>query len=134
MTFILPYHIGREKMTGLCLDFQSPQFCFLGIMISRLISCDKNLLFFVPYYILRFEKRLKEIDEQELELQKLVDDYKDIYNRLLGREALERIDYNYLHDLLSLTVRLIRIVSILNVRWLLMAPYVSTIEEFESKM
>ena len=121
-------------MTGLCLDFQSPQFCFLGIMISRLISCDKNLLFFVPYYILRFEKRLKEIDEQELELQKLVDDYKDIYNRLLGREALERIDYNYLYDLLSLTVRLIRIVSILNVRWLLMAPYVSTIEEFESKM
>ncbi len=162
---------------------------------------DKNLLFFIPYYILRFEKRLKEIDEQELELQKLVNDYKDIYNRLLGLEALERIDYNYLHDLLSLTARLIEVVAKDSVnikrevvlmgggkvlemesekiysdgisqgisqgmagsiikflervgslpdtlynrisketdvavldRWLMMAPYVSSIEEFESKM
>ena len=33
------------------------------------------------------------------------------YNRLLGLEALERIDYNYLHDLLSLTARLIEVVA-----------------------
>ena len=120
-----------------------------------------------------------------------------LYNRLLGLEALERIDYNYLHDLLSLTARLIEVVakdsvnikrevvlmgggkvlemesekiysdgisqgmagSIIKLlervgslpdtlynrisketdvavldRWLMMAPYVSSIEEFESKM
>ncbi len=72
---------------------------------------DKNLLFFIPYYILRFEQRLQEIDEQESELQKLTDDYKDIHSRLLGLEALEQIDYNYLHDLLSLTSRLIEVVA-----------------------
>ena len=72
---------------------------------------NKNLLFFIPYYILRFEKRLKEIDKQESELQKLVDDYKDIYDCLLGLEAHEKIDYNYLHDLLSLTTRLIEVVA-----------------------
>ncbi len=71
----------------------------------------KNLLFFIPYYILRFEKHIKEIDEQESEVQKLADDYKDIYNRLLGLEALERIDYNYLHDLIGLTTRLIEVVA-----------------------
>ena len=116
---------------------------------------------------------------------------------LLGLEALERIDYNYLHDLLSLTARLIEVVAKDSVnikrevvlmgggkvlemesekiysdgisqgmagsiikflervgslpdtlynrisketdvavldRWLMMAPYVSSIEEFESKM
>ena len=120
---------------------------------------------------------------------------------MLALEALERIDYNYLHDLLSLTARLIEVVAKDSVnikrevvlmgggkvlemesekiynegmaqgmsqgvagsiikflervgslpnalynrileetdaevldRWLLMAPYVSTIEEFESKM
>lgn len=72
---------------------------------------DKNLLFFIPYYILRFEKRLSKIDQHENELQKLIDDYKDIYNRLLGLEAHKKIDYNYLHDLLSLTSRLIEVVA-----------------------
>lgn len=72
---------------------------------------DKNLLFFIPYYILRFEERLKEIDSEESELKKLVDDYKDIHARLLGLEAMDKIDYNYLHDLISLTSRLIEVVA-----------------------
>ena len=72
---------------------------------------NKNLLFFIPYYILRFEQRMKEIDKEEAEVQKLVDDYKDIYNRLLGLEALEQIDYNYLYDLIALTSRLIEVVA-----------------------
>lgn len=44
-------------------------------------------------------------------MQKLVEDYKDIYDCLLGLEAHEKIDYNYLHDLLSLTTRLIEVVA-----------------------
>jgi len=72
---------------------------------------DKNLLFFIPYYILRFEKRLNEIEKNEEKLRSLVDDYKDILNRLNGLEAMQQIDYNYLHDLLALTSRLIEVVA-----------------------
>ena len=39
-----------------------------------------------------FEHHIKEIDALESEVQKLAEDYKDIYNRLLGLEALERIE------------------------------------------
>lgn len=72
---------------------------------------DKKLLFFIPYYILRFEQDMKLIDSEENELKKLTQYYEDIYSRLCRLEARNEIDYTYLHDLISLTARLIDVVA-----------------------
>lgn len=39
---------------------------------------QKNLLFFLPYYIMRYEKRLKEIADNTEKLQSLLQEYTDI--------------------------------------------------------
>ena len=72
---------------------------------------DKNLLFFIPYYVLRFENALKDKANVDAVERQLLEDYQDIYARLKGLEEKETIDYNYLHDLVSLTTRLIEVVS-----------------------
>ena len=72
---------------------------------------DKDLLFFIPYYILRFEKDMERINSEEAELKKLASDYEEIYSRLCRLEVRNYIDYNYLHDLISLTERLIDVVA-----------------------
>ena len=72
---------------------------------------DKNLLFFIPYYVLRFEKALSDNTDMESVEKEFLKDYQDIYARLKGLEEKQTIDYNYLHDLVSLTARLIEVVS-----------------------
>ena len=72
---------------------------------------DKNLLFFIPYYVLRFEKALNSNQDTESVEEEFLEDYRDIYVRLKGLEEKQTIDYNYLHDLVSLTARLIEVVS-----------------------
>ena len=73
---------------------------------------DKNLLFFIPYYIMRFEKELQaENTETETIEKQLIEDYTVIYDKLKRLEENQLIDYNYLHDLISLTTRLIEVVS-----------------------
>ena len=78
---------------------------------SRTEIFDKNLLFFIPYYILKFEKRLKEIDENPEQLEKVCRDYEEIYQGLKRLEKQKKIDSIYLHDLVNLTVRLVRYVA-----------------------
>lgn len=72
---------------------------------------DKKLLFFIPYYILKFEKQLDKIDNQEERVQEVVDEYQDIYTWLKLLKEQEFIDGKYLHDLLILTNKLIDIVA-----------------------
>ena len=72
---------------------------------------DKKLLFFIPYYIMRFEKDIKRINDEEAELQKIKLEYEDIYNRLCNLENNKEIDYVYLHNLISLMAKLINIVA-----------------------
>ena len=72
---------------------------------------DKNLLFFIPYYVLRFEDALKAKADIDTVERQLLEDYSDIYARLKRLEENESINYNYLHDLVSLTFRLIEVVS-----------------------
>ena len=43
---------------------------------------QKNLLFFLPYYIMRYEKSLKEISQDSDKLIALLKDYEDIRSRL----------------------------------------------------
>ena len=72
---------------------------------------EKELLFFIPFYILRFEKKLQQFDDS-LELQKeFRETYEDIHSRLKSLEKMKYIDYNYFQQLISLTTMLITIVS-----------------------
>lgn len=72
---------------------------------------EKNLLFFIPYYILRYEKSIPDIDKDEGKLEKLVEDYRDIYERLSLLEENKVIDSNELYNLVELTDMLIDVVA-----------------------
>lgn len=72
---------------------------------------DKKLLFFIPYYILKFEKKLDEIDGNKEELKQLTIEYQDIYDRLCNLEGIKEIDGTYLHHLVNLTDKLVRVVA-----------------------
>ena len=61
---------------------------------------------------MRFEKELQEGKAENSNIEKqLIEEYTVIYDRLRRLEENELIDYNYLHDLISLTTRLIEVVS-----------------------
>lgn len=72
---------------------------------------DKKLLFFIPYYIMRFEKKIDNINRDDKKLKELSMDYEDIYRRLSVMEKSNVIDYNYLYNLAALTNRLIGIIA-----------------------
>lgn len=72
---------------------------------------EKELYFFIPYYIMRYEKQISDIDKDEEKLKKLVEDYEDIYERLSILEKNEVIQDDYLHNLIELTDMLIDVVA-----------------------
>jgi hypothetical protein len=72
---------------------------------------DKNLLFFLPYYIMRFEKDMKEINHDDTKRKALVEDYEDIYQRLCIMQETQQIDEDYLYNLVELMNRLIGVVA-----------------------
>lgn len=43
---------------------------------------EKNLLMFLPFYLLRYEKQLKKMDENPEELKRLIAEYEDIRKKL----------------------------------------------------
>lgn len=43
---------------------------------------SKQLFFFTPYYILKFEKELERIDANEEKVKNLTKDYQEIYERM----------------------------------------------------
>lgn len=72
---------------------------------------DKNLLFFIPYYILRFENRLEDINSRQKELDAFKKEYQEIYNKLMELKQKKVIDINYLNNLVLLTGYLAFIVA-----------------------
>ena len=72
---------------------------------------DRNLLFFIPYYILRFEDRLVEINNDFLKLNEFGAEYREIYDRLIELNKKKIIDMNYLQNLLQLIRYLVVIVA-----------------------
>lgn len=54
---------------------------------------------------------MKHIDGDAEELNKLRQDYQDIYDRLCKLEEVHEIDYIYLHNLVSLMLKLIDVVA-----------------------
>ena len=72
---------------------------------------DKNLLFFIPFYILKFEKQLNLINQNPKLLEGFISEYQSIYNRLLELKESNIIDANYLYNLVLLTKHLTIIVA-----------------------
>lgn len=72
---------------------------------------DKNLLFFIPYYILRFEDKLEEINGDTDKLNEFGAEYREIYDKLLELNEDRIIDMNYLQNLIQLTGYLAFIVA-----------------------
>ncbi|MEE1518027.1 MAG: hypothetical protein UF228_10570 [Lachnospiraceae bacterium] len=72
---------------------------------------DKDLLFFIPFYVLKFEKKLSRNDSFLEIKNEFREEYEDILNRLKSLEKMKYIDYNYLSQLITLTKILITIVS-----------------------
>ena len=74
-------------------------------------SFEKDLLFFIPFYVLRFEKKLKEIESFSEIRKEFRETYEDILKHLKNLEKMKYIDYNYFIQLKALTTILITIVS-----------------------
>ena len=66
---------------------------------------QKNLFFLLPYYIMRYEKQKKIIDQDKGKLQSLLDEYVDIQERLY--ESLQKQDIGkYYTDIVSFITKI----------------------------
>ncbi len=73
--------------------------------------CEKNLLFLTPYYIIRFEKRLAEINENASQLNELKAEYQMLYDEIAELAKKEGLARDYLHDIICLTEKIIEHVA-----------------------
>ncbi len=71
----------------------------------------KNLIFLAPYYIIKFKKNLDEINNSKEQLDELVAEYQDIYIKMAELSEQNELEDSYLHDIVSLTERLIDVVA-----------------------
>ena len=72
---------------------------------------NKRLLFFIPFYILRYEKELSQINESEERLHELAQDYNGIYEYLQELESCRELSGSYLCNLIQLTQQLVEVVA-----------------------
>ena len=94
---------------GTCADYRIPAVKVQKYTIDDIL--DRKLLFFIPFYILRYEKELSQINESEERLNRLLQDYRRIYKYLheleMGRQISEGCGYN----LTELTQRIVGVVA-----------------------
>ena len=79
---------------GAVVDYRTPI-----IKVNRYDFEDifrKKLLFFLPYYIMRYEAVLKEIEEDEEKLRDFLEEYQCIYQKLNAlRDCHQLSDYDF---------------------------------------
>lgn len=73
--------------------------------------CKKNLLFLTPYYIIRFEKRLAQINADANQLDELKAEYQELYAEIAELAEREEFSRDYLHDIICLTEKIIEHVA-----------------------
>lgn len=92
---VLTVHIKFPD--GVSVDYQTPiikvnQYSFEEIF-------RKKLLFLLPYYIMRYEKALSDIEKEENKLQKLLIEYQELA-ALCGRSEISVYDFTELKHLI----------------------------------
>ena len=87
---------------GVTVDYQTPV-----IKVNRYRFEDifqKKLLFLLPYYIMRYEDVLADIEKEEEKLQKFLEEYQRIYQELgvlCGERAISAYDFTELQHLIE---------------------------------
>lgn len=89
--------------------YQIPAICLQEY--SREDILRKKLLFFLPFYILNYEKDLRQIDASQEQLRALVEDYREIYRCLCEFEQNQIIDGRTLYNLIQLIDELVEYVA-----------------------
>ena len=98
------YLRGKGRRDTLGMDIIMPDGRIIKYEISAIyierytqdVIFQKKLLFFLPFYVMRYEKSREDIEKDPAKLQKLLDEYAAIASRLeesllgKGREALYR--------------------------------------------
>ena len=69
------------------------------------------MLFLTPYYILRFEKRLAQINNDANQLDELKAEYQMLYDEIAELAEREGLARDYLHDIICLTEKIIEHVA-----------------------
>ncbi len=70
--------------------------------------CRKNLLFLTPYYIIRFEEMLAQINDDANRLNELKEEYQILYDEIMELAEKEGLARDYLHDIICLTEKIIK--------------------------
>ena len=68
-------------------------------------SFDNNLLFLLPFYVIRYEKQLKKLEESTEELEKLLEEYRGI-EKCLEESLLNQGREEIYRDLIDLIIRI----------------------------
>ena len=66
---------------------------------------QKNLLFLLPFYVIRYEKQLKKLEESTEELEKLLEEYRGI-EKCLEESLLNQGREEIYRDLIDLIIRI----------------------------
>ena len=113
------YLRGTEK-TSLCMEmvmpdgntirYQIPVLCIQKYTKDEIFH--KKLLFLLPFYIMRYEKNKKKINEDGTELKKLLEEYVSI-ERYLEQELLDRGREKAYRDLIELIEKIAEYICIL---------------------
>lgn len=79
---------------GVMVDYQTPIIKVGQYGLEEIFR--KRLFFFLPYYIMRYEAVLQEIEENEEKLQNLLEEYRHIYQELgVLRDQYQISDYDF---------------------------------------
>lgn len=102
-------YLRRTEKTNLCMEmimpdeniirYQTPVLCVQKYTKDEIFQ--KKLLFLLPFYIMRYEKNKKKINEDGTELKKLLEEYLSI-ERYLEQELLDRGREKAYRDLIEL--------------------------------
>ena len=69
------------------------------------------MIFLAPYYIIKFEKKLDEINNSKEQLRVFTSEYQDIYDRIAELADIDELGEKYVHDIIVLTKMLIDVVA-----------------------
>lgn len=86
-------HMEMEMPDGTVVNYHVPILCVQKYTKDEIFQ--KQLLFLLPFYILRYEKDKKKIDDDDKEMRKLLEEYESIEQQLenlleQGREKVYR--------------------------------------------
>ena len=95
---------------GNTIRYQIPVLCIQKYTKDEIFQ--KKLLFLLPFYIMRYEKNKKKINEDGTELKKLLEEYVSI-ERYLEQELLDRGREKAYRDLIELIEKIAEYICIL---------------------